>query len=141
MRGPETDRRGGASLGLGFGLALDGAPADIVATETIRPANARDRSISARLSLANGLADGRDIEDAAAIGEDFAAVRFGAGVKNLDAFDGGGFIKSFDHRATRVLSRIALCRHHHGQRRVAIPAQVEALELTVVTCEQRRNEV
>src|SRR5580704_17504727 len=98
-------------------LPLHRAPTDIVAIEPFRPADAGDRLVGARLRLAHRLADCRDVEHAAAIGEDAVAVGLGAGVEDFHALDFGGVVQAFDDRAAGVFSRIALGGHHHGQRR------------------------
>ena len=69
------------------------------------------------------------------------AVGLGAGVEDFHAFDLRGGVEAFDHRALGVIARIALRRHHHGERGVRIPAQIEILELPVARGEQRRHQI
>src|SRR5882762_8614588 len=71
-------------------------PADIPAAEAVRPPDAIDRLIGAALCLAHGPAHGRDVEHPPTIGENGVAVCLGAGVKNLDAFNGCGRVEAFD---------------------------------------------
>src|SRR5580698_6972163 len=89
-------------------LALHGAPADIVAAEAVGPADERNRLVGARLRLAHSLADRRDVEHTAAVGENSAAFGLGAGVKDLHALDLGGLVEAFDHRAALVIAWIAV---------------------------------
>jgi hypothetical protein len=46
-----------------------------------------------------------------------------------------------DDRAFRIVARIALRGHHHGERGVVIPAQIERLQHAVAGRKQRRHEV
>ena len=88
--------------------------------------------IGARLRLGDCLAQGTDVQHAAAIGENGAVLRPRSGMKDLDAVDLGGVIESLDARALGVVAGIALGRHHHRQRRHRRkPAQVEILQLAV----------
>src|SRR5215472_2024849 len=72
---------------------------DVAAAEPLRPANPINRPIRARLRLAHGLAQRADVEHAAAVSEDAAAVRLGAGVEDFDALDLGRGREPLDHRA------------------------------------------
>ena len=67
---------------------LHGAPADVAAVESLGPVDASDGLVGARLRLRTVPPSARDVEHASAIGEDAAAVAPGAGVEDLDAFDG-----------------------------------------------------
>src|SRR5438552_2200702 len=96
-------------------LARHRPEADVAPAESVRPADAVDRRIGARLRLADGLAERRHVENTAAVGEDPAAFRPGAGVEDLDALHLGGIIEPRDHRALGVAAGIALGRHHHGE--------------------------
>src|SRR4051794_8325126 len=107
-------------------LALDRLPADVAAAEAIRPADTVDRRIGARLRLRHILAERGDIEHAATVGYHLAALGSGAGVKDLHALDLAGLVEPLDQGAALIISRITLGRHHHGQRRVRIPPQIEA---------------
>src|SRR6185312_7607680 len=122
-------------------LPLHRAPGDIAAAEAVRPFDLIDRLIGARLRPAHGSTGGADIEHPAAIGEDARAVRHRAGVEDLDAFDLRGRIETLDRRALGVLARIAFRRHHHGQGRVAPPAQIEVLQLSVARGDQCRQQI
>src|SRR5215208_7994249 len=51
-------------------LALHSAPADVAAAEAVRPADLVDRRIGARLCLGDVRTQRRDVEHAAAVGED-----------------------------------------------------------------------
>src|SRR5207245_81708 len=83
---------------------------DIAAAEPIRPTNPIDRPIRPRLRLAHGLAQRADVEHAAAICEDAAAVRLGAGVEDFDALDLGRGLDALDHRTPRGGAGMALAR-------------------------------
>src|SRR5215216_8023440 len=95
--------RGSAAL-----LSLDRLPADVAAAEAFGPFDPVDSLIGERLGLRHGLGQRRDVQHAATIGEDLAAVLFGAGVENLDALDLRRRIETFDHRAALVVAGIAL---------------------------------
>src|SRR5260221_257038 len=99
-------------------LPLHRLPADIAAAETFRPFDPVDRLIGPRLRLGHRLGSRGDMEHAPAVGGDLAAVGLGAGMENFNAFDFASSIQPFDDRAALVIARIALRRHHHGQRRV-----------------------
>src|SRR5262245_26830283 len=106
-------------------LALDRTPADVAAAEAVGPADPVHRRIGARLRLGDRGAEGADVEYAAASGHDAAALVRRAGVKDLHALDRARLVEAFDDRALAVGARIAARRHHHGERRVVVPAQVE----------------
>src|SRR5215469_16501225 len=95
------------------GLALDGAPADVVAAEAVGPADSRDGLIGARLCLPHAVAERADINHAAPVGEDFAAFGLGAGVEDFHAFDFGRVVEALDDRAACIGARITLGGHHH----------------------------
>ncbi len=116
-------------------------PADIPAAEALRPLDAVDRLIRTRLCLRHVLAERGDIQHTPAVCGDLLAVLLRPGVENLDAFNLRGVIQTFNRRPALVVARIPLRRHHHRQRRVGIPAQVEILELPIARRDQRRQEV
>ena len=64
-----------------------------------------------------------------------------AGVEDLDALDLGRRVEPFDHRALAVAAGIALRRHHHRERRVGKPAQIEIAQLPFRRRQQRRHDV
>src|SRR5262245_24309389 len=108
-------------------LACDRPEADVATAEAIRPADAIDRGVGARLRLGDGLANGADVEHTPAIGEDLTALRLGAGVKDLDPVDLRRLLEALNHRVLGVAAWIALGRHHHGERGVGKPTEVEIL--------------
>src|SRR4029079_13498422 len=117
-------------------LPLHRPPADVSSAEAIRPFDAVDRRIGARLRLAHGLTPRADIKDAPAIGENLSVLGFRAGVEDLDALDLGGRFQAFDDRALVVVAGVTFRRHHYGERRVRVPAQVEILQLPVARGQQ-----
>src|SRR5262249_51973492 len=123
-------RRGGVQVRsrlsrAGGTFTRDRAKADVAAAEAVRPPDAVDRRIGARLRLRDRPAERADVEHTPAIGDDVAALGLGAGVENLDTFDRCGRVEAFDHRTPGVAAGVTLGRHHYGQRRVGIPAQIE----------------
>src|SRR5262245_22854858 len=88
-------RRAAGGLRLRCHFPLDCLPADVAAAEAAGPADAVDRRIGALLRLRDRLAERADVEHAAAVGEDAVAVRAGACVENLDAFDLRGVVEAF----------------------------------------------
>ncbi len=68
-------------------LPRDRAPADVAAAEAARPIDLADRRISALLRLCDRLAQRRDVQHAAAIGNDPVAIAFRPGMEDLDALD------------------------------------------------------
>src|SRR5208282_3712557 len=102
-------------------------PADVVPVESFGPADAGDSLVGARARLAHGAPERRNVEHASAIGKDASALRFGAGMENLHARDGGGGVKAVDDRAFGVRAGIAPGGHNHGERGLTIPAQIERL--------------
>ena len=87
--------------------------------------------IGTLLRLAHRLPHRANVQHAAAIGEDDAILRHRAGMEDLDALDLGGVIETLDARAFLVVAGITLRRHHHGQRRLGKPAQIEMLQFAV----------
>ena len=122
-------------------LLLHRLPGDVAAAEAVRPLDAVDRLIGARLRLAHVPAHGTDIQHAAAIGENGTILCHRAGVEDLDALDLRGVIEPLDPRALAVVAGIALRRHHHRQRRLGIPAQIKILQLAVAGRKERRHDV
>src|SRR5919108_2269235 len=92
-------------------LPFDRAKTDGAAAEPVRPANAVDRAIGARLRLGDALAQRADVEHAPAIGEHAAALGFGAGVENFHPFHLARFPQTFNPRALRPAAGIAFRRH------------------------------
>src|SRR5579872_4281214 len=123
------------------GLALDSAPADVVAAEALGPADARDSLVGARLRLQHVNAERADIEHPTAIGEDFAAFGLGAGMEDFDALDRGRVVEALDDRAAFVSARITFGGHHHGECRLRIPAQIKRFELAVAARQQCGHQV
>src|SRR6202040_3593487 len=119
-------------------FARDRAPADVAPAEAVRPIDAGNGLVDAGLRFAHGLADGRDVEHAPTGREDSAVARFGAGVKNLDAFHFRGFGESLDLAALLVSAGITSGRHHHGERSFGEPAKIEAVEQAVARSHQSR---
>src|ERR1051326_8321661 len=91
-------------------LALHRLPADVAAAEALRPFDPVDRLIGEPLRRAHGLGHRRDIEHAAAVGENLAAVGLGAGVENFRALHLSGRVEPLDQRAALVVAGIALGR-------------------------------
>src|SRR5664280_891432 len=112
------------------GFSFHRLPADITAAEAIRPFDAVDRGIGALLRLAHGLAACADIQHATAVRENAPAVGFGPGMENFHTLDLRRRVEPFDQRTLGVIPRIALGRHHHGERGVRIPAPVSYTHLT-----------
>src|SRR5580692_4828103 len=86
-------------------------PADVAAAETLGPVDAVDRPVGALSRFGNSCSGRADVQHAPAIGENFPAVSLGAGMKYLDAFDLGGIIETFDHRALAVIAGITPGSH------------------------------
>src|SRR4051812_23756183 len=125
----------------GLFLAGDRLPADIAAAEAAGPVDAIDAGISALLRLAHRLAAPADIEHAPTIGQNTIAVLDRAGVENLDALGLRRLVEALDDRAFAVVTRVAFGRHHHGESGIAVPAQVEILQLAVARGDERRHQI
>jgi hypothetical protein len=59
------------------------------------------------LGFGDGIAEGGDGEDAAAIGYDFMALLFGAGLEDLDVGERVGLVDAGDGQAGGVLTGVA----------------------------------
>src|SRR3546814_17849649 len=68
---------------LAAALALDRAPADVVAVELARPGDAGHFGVSALLGVGNAVAQRAHAQHAAARGDGAVAVQAGAGMANL----------------------------------------------------------
>src|SRR3546814_7941577 len=68
-------------------LALDRAPADVVAVELARPGNAGHFGVSALLRVGDAVAQRAHAQYAAAGGDGAVAVQAGAGVEHLGVVD------------------------------------------------------
>src|SRR5690348_7912755 len=84
---------------LARGLARDGAPADIAPTERSFPVDQIDCAIGACLRLGDSLACCRDVEDAAAGGEDAPVAALGSGMEDLHAIELRRRIQPGDRKA------------------------------------------
>src|SRR5690606_16871106 len=81
-----------------------------------------DCLVGARASVALIAADPGDREHPAPARDQHAvAVDAGAGVQNLDAFDGGGLVEAADLVAETSRLRISVRGDHHGDGRAVVP--------------------
>src|SRR5262249_28879186 len=111
----------------GLALARDGAIADVASAEPLGAVDARDRRVGVGPRVGDGLAKRGDAEHATTVGEDAASVGLGSGVKDDDVLYLAGVFEAADDRALGVGAGITLGRHHHGQRGVGIPSQIDIL--------------
>src|SRR5690242_12715929 len=77
-------------------LPLHRAPANVAAVEALRPINQFHRLIRARLRFAHVFAARADVEHAAAVRNNTAALAARAGMKDLDAVERSGCIEAID---------------------------------------------
>src|SRR5260370_13350668 len=102
----DAPRNGGRKQSALRPLRLHRLPGDVAAAEAVRPLDAVDRLIGARLRFADGLARRADVQHAAAIGEDGAVLCHRAGVEDFHTLDLCPVIEAPDTRAPGLVARI-----------------------------------
>src|SRR3546814_7698044 len=91
-------------------LALDRAPADVVAVELARPGNAGHFGVSALLRVGDAVAQRAHAQYAAAGGDGAVAVQAGAGVEHLGVVD-VRHVPGVDHVAGARFAGLTLGGH------------------------------
>ena len=113
-------------------LPLHRLPADVAAAEPARPADPVHRPIGPRLRLASRSSPiAETLSTRPPFASTWPSLACVPAWKISHALDRGRLVEPLDHRALPVGARITVRRHHHRQRGVRIPAQVEILELAV----------
>src|SRR5205085_1094948 len=123
-------------LSLRSALPLYRPPADVAPAEALRPVDAGDRCVGARLRLCDRAAHRCDVEDTPTVGEELSALLARAGVEDSDIVERLGFIHAPDGGAFFHRAWIALCGHHHGQRSFVRPAHTEIFQDAVAGGQQ-----
>src|SRR6185503_14241143 len=106
-------------------LPGDRPPADVLAAEAAGPVYHLDCGIGAGLCLGHGLAAGGDVEDTATDRDQTVALTLRARVKDLHAIAATSFFEAADLGAFGVITRIAIRRKHHDERRIVVPPEIE----------------
>lgn len=122
--------------------AANGPPADIAAAESVRPIQRIDGLVSLGLGFSNGGSKGCDTQHPATGGEHLAiGTKGGTGMEHRHTINRIGIIKPADLGVFHIVTGITPRCHHHAERCLVVPAQIDLIQRAIGSGNQGGQQV